>query len=440
MKNSKDEKKASLAGRPGRSGRILSLLFVVFFCLPASAALGHQMRNYEFTGLEYIKYYLTVWWSAFAGFPFVVKVSVLIIVCSIVIIALIALQMVIAMYRDRKREAFYNEIDERYHDVFTEIICSDQHCNKARVRELIGPVPPKWKGWRMLYVGRLITHVKYENYDKFNNPNTQNLITVTGLRNFLEKNMTFGSLSNRLLSMEQVYFLLINLPESILVRLLSSKDSTLRKQVRLYYIYLSDFNPFRFITDENVNAEHRPVDEMELHVLLQARKKNGKEMPSLVPIVERANDPNARAAMIREVAFWGTPQDVQQMFKYIKSRHDTVRRAAIHCVSIARDVRGEKVLMDQFDLLTESLKARAAYAIFRVMSGKAVPFYVEQYKKSKVAITRIKLLLCLKCYSEEGLKAFQALEAAAATEADRLTFGQVRVLSRRFNDIVQYID
>ena len=424
----------------GNGGRTLLSVFAMLVSLPASADIDRRMWNYEFTGLDYIGYYLTLWYDNFAALPFVVKACVSIIVCSIVMIALIAMQLIVAMYRDRKRERFYNNISLRYHDTFAYIINNEKHLNKETIRNRIGAIPENWKGWRLLYVGQLITHVKYENYETFNNPNTQNLITVTGLRSFLEKSMTFGSLSTRMLAMEQVYFLLVNLPESILVRLLSSRYSALRKQVRLYYIYLSDFNPFRFITDDNVNHEHRPIDEMELHTLLNARKRTGKELPSLVPIVEKANDPSAKAAMIREVAFWGSRQDVEKMFKYIVSRHDVVRQAVIHCISIARSVKGEEVIMEHFDLLTEELKGRAAYAIYRVMSGKALPFYVSQFKKSKVTHTRAKLLLCLRCYNEEGLKIFQKLEAEAKTDAERLLFGQVKMLSPRFNDVIQYID
>lgn len=396
------------------------------------ADIDRRMWNYEFTGFEYIGYYLTLWIDNFAAMPFVVKTCVTIIVMSIFMILIVMFQMFIALHKDRKEEKFFNEISEKYTGIFKEIITSPDHYNKARINELLGPVPKRWKGWRMLFVGRLIVKVKYDNYEHYNHPNLQNLITLTGLRTYLEKTMTFGSLHNRLLGMEQVYYLLINLPESILVRLLSSRYTMLRKQVRLYYIFLSDFNPFRFITDQNINHEHCPIDEMELHHLLRARKMVGKELPSLLPIIEKANDPNAKASMIREVAYWGNKEDEEKTFKFITSRHDIVKIAVIQGIGISKNEKGEKVIMDHYNSMTEDIKQRALYAIFRIKSGKAVDFYVEQFKASKVAHTRLKTLLCLMHYNQEGAAAFQKLNEEASSESDKKLFEQVKGFAKRF--------
>ena len=69
------------------SKRFVLQLAVMLCSLPALATISNRMYNYEFTGAEYVGYYLLRWVYVFQGYPFVVQASVTVLMFSILMVA-----------------------------------------------------------------------------------------------------------------------------------------------------------------------------------------------------------------------------------------------------------------------------------------------------------------------------------------------------------------
>lgn len=414
--------------------RLFLLAAVLSACLPALANISSRMFTYEFTGMEYFGYYLTQWMNAYMGYPFVVKASVAVLVMSIFMVFLLTFALMYDKFNNARKERFYRNLQKRYGDVLLSLFADKHVYTDEQVLEMTQFKDEKWKGWKMFFVGRLMVEIKSKVYDDYNFANVDAAVRVFGLHQFVENEMTFGSFNNRIKSMQLSQFLMINVAESILVRLLNSSSHVLRKEVRMYYLWLSEYEPFRFFTDPKVDYEYRPWDSLEVHHLLRARRMSGKEIPSLVPVVSSCPDLQLKSCLIREVAYWGTYEDIVKIRSYITDQEPYYRRAAIQCMGIARFEFGEQALEHAYSQQSEELKEETLYAILRIRSGKALPFYVGAYGEAGTATTKFAILMCMWWYNSESRETFEILENSAS-ETDEILFKEVRATHEAPSDV-----
>lgn len=407
------------------SKRLVIPVVALMCALPVCATISTRMYNYEFTGAEYISYYLLRWVYLYQGYPFVVQVSLAVLFFSILMVAFLTPRLAWDKYNNARKEKFYDKLRNRYGDILLKIFADKHNYTDEEVLDITNFKDEGWSGWRMFFVGRLMVETKSKVYDDYNYHNVEAAVRVFGLYGFVQNELTFGSYSNRIKSLQLSQFLMIDVAESILVRLLSSSSHVLRKEVRMFYVWLSEYEPFRFFTDPNVNYEYRPWDSLEVHHLLRARKLSNKEIPSLVPVVNHCPDPRLKSCLIREVAYWGSYEDINKMRDYITSDEMLYRSAAIQCMSIAKFEFAEQALEHAYSQQTEELKEQTLYTILRIHSGKALPFFVGAYGESTVATTKYAILMCMYWYNEESRETFELLESSA-DENDLLLFKEVR--------------
>lgn len=390
------------------------------------------MSRFELSGLQYYSYYLSTWATAYTNYPFVVKVSVSILMLCAFSIGFLTFSLLRDKYLDQKHEHFYKKIKKKYYDKIYEVANEKENLKIEDVTNRIDLSPEekkKLKGWKMIYIGKLFIEVKSAIYNSYNYHNIQMLVRVFGLQEFIENTLTFGSKAYRVQAMRMSQFLMVNVPESILVRLLDLRANTLHKEVRMYYLWLSDYSPFRFFTDKNINYEYRPWDALEIHHLLKARKNAHKEMPSLLPIVSLCNDKQLKACLIREVAYWGTNDEVIKMTKYITGKETFYREAAIQCMGNAKCLKAEKILEDAYPQQSEELKVMTITALQQIHSGQAIPFLSKAYSDSTVTSTKFAILMCLWKYSDDSREVFYCLEKTAEGD-DILIFEEVKAFER----------
>ena len=123
--------------------------------LPALATISNRMYNYEFTGAEYVGYYLLRWVYMFQGYPFVVQASVTVLMFSILMVAFLTVRIALDKYKNSRREKFYRKLKQRYGDILLKIFADKQNYTDAQVLEMTGYKDEGWKGWRMYFVGSM---------------------------------------------------------------------------------------------------------------------------------------------------------------------------------------------------------------------------------------------------------------------------------------------
>ena len=421
--------------------RTILIIALSYICCQQTFAdsIMDRMRTRDFTNADYMGYLLTKWYNGFFEYPFVVKFSFAIVLLCCISITIFSISLYVNKVYEGRRNRKYQRLYNRFYDIFSEIIVSEALIPRKEIEQRINLSTKdlkKRKSATSMFIGcRLLVQIKADYYNEYNYKNLHSLCACLGVQEFLERMLVFGSRSKQRQAMHVAQFLMIDLPESVLVRLLNSTNGVLRKETRMYYLWLSDYNPFRFFRDsEMYNYEWREWDALEVHFLMRSRNKAGKEMPSLPPVIIDCDNEKLQACLIREVGFWGTPEDIDNMKKYLAHKNSVIRQAAIECFVEAHATSVEPMLMNIYANQSETMRKHILRALVLFNTGKAIPFFTRSYEESKVQATKLYIIMSLSMYGEAGVAEFERLESIANDE-DHFLFQQVRAFDRHTKNL-----
>lgn len=401
-----------------------------------------RMRTRQFSNFDYGTYLITMWYNDYFNYPFVIRVSIITILLCCISMTGFMVSVAINKMSEHNRLKEYHNLYKRFYNLFADIMTDKREIPFSEINERLELTPAdikQRKNSKSMFVGcQLLIQVKADHFNEYNYENVRSLCHALGVHAFLERMLVFGSRTQRRRALQTAQFLMVNLPESVLVRLLNSVSPVLRKETRMYYLWLSDYNPFRFFQElSGARYEWHEWDGLEIHFLMSARFAAHKEMPSLPPVIAECENERLQACLIREVGFWGTPEDVDNMKKYLGYKSPVIRQAAIECLIQARATTSEPMLMAAYAHQSEHLRLYILRALVLFKTGKAIPFFLKAYKESKVQSTKLNILMALSMYNEQSKAEFKRLEAECSIPEDQSLFAQVRVFDDYIKSLAQ---
>lgn len=412
-----------------------------------------RMTNLRFTGWDVVVYYFSVWKNLYLDYPWVVRVSYSLLILVVAAIICLCLYMLVLRVIYWRKERFYRRLKKKYYENLLTFLREENELEEADAVEMLDyDKDKKYRGWKMSLVGRMIVEAKKECEDlqrsegdavqtrsfswansvagsdeqkrmKSLAHNVNVVARMFGFSEYMEQKLMFGFASNKLRLLQIVEYLQLSIPESIFVRLLNNKNRDLRKSVRMYYLGVSDYDPFRFF-EQDVDADFRPLDSLELHAQLCQRHALGKSIPSFLPYINSISDVNMKAALIREVAWWGSDDDVEAMTAYFTDKDFVCREAAFSCMATRRYEKAEEAMEATYGEQTERLRCSLVRAVMQIGSGHAATFMAEAYDQTASKVTKLCILRCLYAYGTTGRMVFGRLKENAS-EDEVLLFEQV---------------
>ena len=149
-------------------------------------------------------------------------------------------------------------------------------------------------------ITQLLTEIKSVHEDEINELNYQTIQTVFQITRFLERELQFGSKRAKIQALKLIQSINGYASEAVLVRFLYHREIELRNSARYTYMWLSQGDPFRFF-DEDIGMKLRQWDMMELHAILEHRKKVGYNTPSFIKWVNTSAEENVKIFFINEI-------------------------------------------------------------------------------------------------------------------------------------------
>lgn len=417
---------------------------MALLCCPQVFAdsIMDRMRTRDFSSIDYMGYVLTMWYNGFFNYPFVVRVSIFMILICCISMVFFTISISVNKHFEGRRNRIYNRYYKRFYDIFCEITLNKDKLTRNEIDEHIAlttrDIARRKKPKYMFALCMLLVQVKSDYYNEYNYRNVRTLCDALAIEEFMERMLVFGSRTNRRRALQISQFMMIDLPESVLVRLLNSVNQVIRKETRMYYLWLSDYNPFRFFMESELrNYEWREWDALEIHFLMRARHIANKEMPSLPPIIAECENEKLQACLIREVGYWGTAEDIDNMKKYLAHKSQVVRQATIECIIKAHLVSAEPLLMAAYAHQNEHLRLFILRALVSFNTGRAVPFFLKAWSESKVQSTKLNIIMSLSVYGDKGMEEFERLERECTDKDDSFLFKQVRVFDSYIKNLAR---
>ena len=201
-----------------------------------------------------------------------------------------------------------------------------------------------------------------------------------------------------------------------MARLVNDRDMSLRKAARLYYMLANKDDPYAFFENDTLETEFTAWDKVELHQLFSNLRAADRALPALVPMIERATNPEIGSFLIRETAYWGNEADVRNLMQYFTSKEMAYREASFVGLGLRRFSEAERAMQHEFFNQTEYLRRVILNALLEIRTGMAINFFVNAYYFSTSYYTKRTALRCLWLYGPEAQMRFSQLKNEASSD------------------------
>lgn len=168
-------------------------------------------------------------------------------------------------------------------------------------------------------------------------------------------------------------------------------------------MWLSQGDPFRFF-DEDIGMKLRQWDMMELHAILEHRKKVGYNTPSFIKWVNTSAEENVKIFFINEIRLYNETDSAPILAKQINARSTEIRGEAIRTLGKLKYKEIEPKLIEMYHVQPEEVKRQIISAVADLKTDKALGFLYNAYDEADNWGTKRIILKALYEYSSMGRK------------------------------------
>lgn len=364
-------------------------------------------------GADYLEYYFYWIYYKFIGYPLIIRICSIVVMFCIIAYLLLSLHIVYGIFKRKKEKKRYNKAYDKYFEEMKSISLDSNTISEGEIADRLNyDTKKRPKQYELRIIAQLLTEIKSEYEEEINELNYQSIQSVFQITRFLERELQFGPQRSKIQALKLIQSINGYASEAVLVRFLYHRQIELRNSARYTYMWLSQGDPFRFF-DEDISMKLRRWDMMELHAILEHRKKMGYNTPSFIKWVNTSAEENVKIFFINEIRLYNEVESAPTLAKQINARSTEIREEAIHTLGELKYTEIEPKLTDMYNVQPEEVKRTIISAISDLSTGKAVGFLYNAYDESDNWMTKRYILKALYDYGTMGRKTFEQLERKA---------------------------
>ena len=258
----------------------------------------------------------------------------------------------------------------------------------------------------------------------YNQSNLDHIIDYYNGKAYLEKELKKANLKNKIIAMQFVLELRVNIAESVISAFLYHKKSDLRKLARLTYIFISNHDPFRFF-DEEFDKNFTELDKIKIHNILQRRKD--KIQPNYAQWIERTKNINLKCFLVYEIGYYKQQENINYLKKLLtETAESKLKKEIILTLAKLNSSQMEEELVDNFNHGNIEVKQSVIENINIKHTTKTIGFLKESYYRAYNTELKINIGRAIFKSGLQGIKIFEEMENKAETEFEKLIFKHIR--------------
>lgn len=371
-------------------------------------------------GIDYIEYYFYWLYYKFMGYPLIIRVCTAVVLLCILAYFCLLINIVYGIFKRKKEKRKYAKIHDRYYEKFKDISLETNHLANEEISNRVEYDEKKRiKSNDIRLITQLLAEIKNKYEDQINELNFQGIQSVFQITRFFERELQFGSQRKKIQSLKLIQSINGYASEAVLVRFLYHRELELRNSARYAYMWLSQGNPFRFF-DEDIGMKLRKWDMMELHAILEHRKKAGYSTPSFIKWVNTSAEEDVKIFFINEIKLYNETESAPTLAKQINARSPEIRKEAILALGGLKYKEIEPKLLEMYYTQPEDVKQSIVTAVSEMKTGNALNFFRNVYEEADNWTTKRSILKALYEYSDAGRRIFDELEAKAGSQTSIL--------------------
>ena len=348
-------------------------------------------------GIDYIEYYFYWIYYKFIGYPLIIRICSIAVMFCIIAYLFLLFHIIYGIFKRRKEKRRYNKAFDKYYEEMKSISLDSNTLSEEEIAD------------RLQYDTKKRPSV---HEDDIHELNYQTIQTVFQITRFLERELQFGSKRAKIQALKLIQSINGYASEAVLVRFLYHREIELRNSARYTYMWLSQGDPFRFF-DEDIGMKLRQWDMMELHAILEHRKKVGYNTPSFIKWVNTSAEENVKIFFINEIRLYNETDSAPILAKQINARSTEIRGEAIRTLGKLKYKEIEPKLIEMYHVQPEEVKRQIISAVADLKTDKALGFLYNAYDEADNWGTKRIILKALYEYSAMGRKTFDQLERKA---------------------------
>ena len=307
-------------------------------------------------GIDYIEYYFYWIYYKFIGYPLIIRICSIAVMFCIIAYLFLLFHIIYGIFKRRKEKRRYNKAFDKYYEEMKSISLDSNTLSEEEIADRLQyDTKKRPKPNELRIITQLLTEIKSVHEDEINELNYQTIQTVFQITRFLERELQFGSKRAKIQALKLIQSINGYASEAVLVRFLYHREIELRNSARYTYMWLSQGDPFRFF-DEDIGMKLRQWDMMELHAILEHRKKVGYNTPSFIKWVNTSAEENVKIFFINEIRLYNETDSAPILAKQINARSTEIRGEAIRTLGKLKYKEIEPKLIEMYHVQPEEVK------------------------------------------------------------------------------------
>lgn len=370
----------------------------------------------DFGVIELVEYYVFMLQDRFQGYPWVIRLAFIIIVISLTMALYVFLFLLRFVFKQIRNRQIRNKLYDTYYYPLKGIITESGNLEQAEIEDRLSyDGKPLKRG----YIKNLLTMLLKLQDEVKQNLNTHNrdiAYRLLGVDQYVVDVLGSNDHKESVRVLQTMRILGVNIPPSLMARLVNSHHHNLRSAARIYYIMSNNSNPYELLDNDYLNKQFTPWDALNLHATMNTCKMLGRGMPPYLALLKDLKTPLMTAYMIYGVGFWGSDKEVKEMSRYFNSDDRECREAAYSVMGLRKCVSEESEMMERYWSENEKTRQLIIQFIFKMHTGNAVDFYRKAYEETASEVTKLHALYALSHYSDESKEVFKELQQQARPE------------------------
>lgn len=367
-------------------------------------------------GIDYVEYYFYWLYYKFMGYPLIIRICITTVMLCVLAYFCLLINIIYGIFKRKKEKRKYAKIHQRYYEKLKEISLEANHLTNEEISDRVEYDEKKRiKSNDIRLITQLLAEIKNKYEDQINELNFQGIQSVFQITRFFERELQFGSQRKKIQSLKLIQSINGYASEAVLVRFLYHRELELRNSARYAYMWLSQGNPFRFF-DEDIGMKLRKWDMIELHAILEHRKKAGYSTPSFIKWVNTSAEEDVKIFFINEIKLYNETESAPTLAKQINARSPKIRREVILALGGLKYKEIEPKLLEMYNTQPEDVKQSIITAVSEMKTGNALNFFQNVYEEADNWTTKRSILKALYEYSDAGRRTFDELEAKAGSQ------------------------
>lgn len=376
---------------------------------------------------DYYLYYLSYLSSLYNGYPFIIRMTVFMVIGLALVIfygILRLLYMGLMIHLKTNRIA---KTKTHFEEKLIFVMKSRTNYDVEEIRQLLNYDISSTKRWKPEIITDVVLSVKNLMLQRgeLNTINYKNCLQALHLMAFWEKRIRTSGVGKRRAALQIVGDMDNGINSGILSKSTFHKNRYIRKTARDLYTSQDTYNPFRFM-EENFDDEFTQLDKLRLHATLIKRSNEGK-LPNLMRWVSSSKNPNYIIFIVREIGYFKQYEVAETLMEFLeKHENRDVRTQVVLTLGELEYHACSAQLIARYTLESTVVRTAIIKTMGKLKSTVTLSFLIDAYHATVDANTKLLIARAISNHEEQGDHVLRTLQREVSRdEKERILLDQV---------------